>query len=82
MGDPIYRDELAWAAAWSNGSPHPFIITNSVRYTRSAVIEYLGAHWARQDETEGQGWKRAYRQGCRIVRVRIQHATEGASHDR
>ena len=82
MANLIYRDEFAWAAAWSNGSPRPFIIPSSIRDTKSAVVEHMGQLWARQDETERQGWKRAYRKGCRIVRVRIQHAIEGATHER
>ena len=82
MANPIYRDEFAWAAAWSNWSPRPFIIASSIRDTRSSVVEDIGAHWMRDGQTPQQGWKRAYREGCRIVRVRIQHAIEGAPHDR
>jgi len=84
MVNPTYGDEFAWAAAWSNGSPRPFIIASTTRDTRSAVVEAIGESWRRGGETPQQGWKRAYRQGCRIIRVRLVHAfalAEGATHD-
>jgi hypothetical protein len=67
----VYRAEYAWAAAWSNGKPYPFIIVGTVGGTRDVPMEHMGAVWRRDGETIRQGWKRAYRQGCRLIRVRV-----------
>jgi hypothetical protein len=68
-----YRDEFTWAAAWSNGSPRPFILTSTVNSLRSKIVEDIGSIFKRDGETARQGWKRAYRMGCRIIRVRVSY---------
>lgn len=61
--------EFAWACVATHGNPRPFIHSNAVRATRVDAQAYIGQAWAREDETERQGWKRAYRRGWRCVRV-------------
>ena len=63
--------EYGWAAFCTNGIRKPFIHVNSVRYTRKEVLRYMGKSWARDGERPWQGWKRAYRNGWRCVRVSI-----------
>ncbi len=72
MTDPIkYQPEKAWACVWPNGSPKPFIIVHSTWPSRLWSQSVVGQEWAHIGETERQGWKRAYRAGCRCVRVTV-----------
>lgn len=63
--------EHAWAAFWPSGTPRAFILANTARDTRRASCEAIGKTWAREGGTEMQGWKRAYRAGCRVGRVTL-----------
>lgn len=68
-----YAPEYAWAVAWSNGKPYPFIMVQHVAARRKEAIERFIANW-QYDETEPvmKSWRRAYREGARCVRVRIE----------
>ncbi len=69
MTNPFY---FAWACVAPDfASPPNFILTNSIRHNRVSSQEYLGEAWAREGETNRQGWKRAYRHGWRCRRVAI-----------
>jgi hypothetical protein len=69
-----YETEFAWAPAWSNGSPRPFILPYLTRNTRREACIAFGETWRRKGETPMQGWRRAYRRGARCIRVRIEPA--------
>jgi hypothetical protein len=62
-------EDHGWAAFWPNGTPHPFILVHTTRSTRREACECVGVSWAREGETPMQGWRRAYRDGCRVIRV-------------
>lgn len=64
------KSDTGWAAAWVEHDD-PFVMAHTTRNTRAAVIEHMGNAWARDGQTWRQGWKRAYREGCRAVRVRV-----------
>lgn len=66
----ILEPETAWSAAWVI-HPTPFILAHTTRSTRAAVIENMGEAWAREGETWRKGWRRAYRAGCRAIKVRV-----------
>lgn len=67
-----YEPEFAWACAWSNGSPRPFIIVHTVGSTRKSAIERFIAGWALNSaEPVMANWRRAYRDGARCIRVGI-----------
>lgn len=66
------QPEWAWAALCIQGKPRPFINPYSVRVYRQDVHEHIGGyHRLREGETWREGWKRAYREGWRAVRVRV-----------
>lgn len=67
----VYEPETAWACACSDGNPVPFIMAHTVRFTRAESQDYIGSVWRRQGETNRQGWRRAYRNGCRCIRVSV-----------
>lgn len=69
-----YDPEYGWACAWTDGRPRPFIIIQTTRSTRSESCECIGTSWKRDGETNMQGWRRAYRQGCRCIRVQVSQA--------
>jgi len=60
-----------WAAFWLYGVPRPFLLVHSTRTTRKASCESVGEMWALPGQTPMQGWRRAYRQGCRVGRVTL-----------
>lgn len=60
-------EAFGWAATTWRGHLLPHI----VRDRRRDVIAEIGVHWQREGETTHQGWRRAYRRGCRIIRVRV-----------
>lgn len=66
-----YEPEFAWAPAWSNGSPRPFLLVHHVKNTRREACEAMGSSWKRDGETNMDGWRRAYRQGARCIRVSV-----------
>lgn len=62
----------AWAAIapeWA--TPPRFIHDGLIRNRRDQIVDAMGAAWRRDNESVRQGWKRAYRHGWRIKRVRI-----------
>lgn len=64
--------ERAWAALCTLGMPGPFISPYSVRAIRQDVHEYIGSfHRLSESDTWREGWRRAYREGWRAVRVRV-----------
>ncbi len=63
--------EFGWAAFYANGNLRPFISIHSVRARRADVYEYIGKGWTFSGETPRQGWRRAYRNGWRCVRVSV-----------
>jgi hypothetical protein len=65
------KTEICWAAFCTDGYPGPFINNGSVRATRVAVQEYIGDNWRLEGETPQQGWKRAYRNGWRAIKVEV-----------
>lgn len=65
------RPEYAWAAFATEGSPYPFIHAGAVRSIAAGCRAYIGEAWAHEGETVQQGWKRARRNGWRIIRVKI-----------
>lgn len=69
----FYPPEDGWAAAWSNGAPHPFIIISTVSNTRKDAIKHMVDVWRRDGETPKACWQRVYRAGCRIIRVCVTH---------
>lgn len=69
--------DYGWAAMWPNGKPKPFILVHTTRSTRRAVCEAVGAMWASEGLTPMQGWRRAYRAGCRVIRVAVTPAFAG-----
>jgi len=60
-----------WAACWPDGGIGPILVIGTVALTRRDACERAGEAWAREGETAMQGWRRAYRQGCRVIRVRV-----------
>ena len=66
-----WRRPLAWAAYCSHGRPGPFISEYSVRSQRIGVMEYVGTYSRHDGEDWRRGWRRAYREGWRVVQVRI-----------
>jgi hypothetical protein len=62
-------EDYGWAAYWSDGYPSPFILVHTVSTTRREACEKVGEVWALHGQTPMQGWKRAYRNGCRCIRV-------------
>jgi len=64
-------EDYGWAACWPKGTPGPFIIISTASLTRRGACESVGKSWQREGETAMQGWRRAYRAGCRVIRVRI-----------
>jgi len=71
-----YRPEFAWAMAWSDASDaaRPFIVVSTVALTRKDVIANVGQQFARNGEPPREGWRRAYRQGARAIRVAVSPA--------
>lgn len=69
-----YQPEFAWAMAWSNAEPRPFIAMATVAFSRKEIVENVGRQFARNGETPQQGWQRAYRRGARIIRVMVSPA--------
>lgn len=68
----IYEAEFAWACAWTNGNPRPFIMVGTVAETRKAAIEKFVARWAvNRTEPVMASWRRAYREGARCLRVKV-----------
>lgn len=63
--------ETAWAGFCTDGHPYPFINIYSVRATRREAQAHIGNAWRREGETVEQGWKRAYRNGWRAIRVEV-----------
>lgn len=66
----MVEPSFEWAAAWVV-HPTPFVLGHTVRTTRVEVLKFMGATWARDGETWRQGWRRAYREGCRAIRVKV-----------
>lgn len=64
-------EDYGWAAFASDGYPRPYLIAHTCRSTRAEVCQHIGEAWARPNETWRQGWKRAYRNGFRAIRVVI-----------
>ncbi|ASW06255.1 hypothetical protein [Rhizobium sp. 11515TR] len=62
-------EDFGWAAFATDGYPQPYILVHSCRRTRQEVCEYMGESWAIDGETWRKGWKRAYRNGFRVIRV-------------
>lgn len=75
-----FPEEFAWACACIAGMPHPFIHENSIRSSRADAQSCLGRAWMREGETLRQGWKRAYRNGWRCIRVRVSPAFQEPHH--
>lgn len=78
-----YEPEFAWAVAWENGNPRPFIMVHHVGARRKQAIERFIADW-QYDKSEPvmKSWRRAYREGARCIRISI-HAwgqPDEASH--
>lgn len=48
---------------------YPYIITDSLRYRRRESQAIVGAWYQKDGETLAQGWRRAYRMGCRCRTV-------------
>lgn len=65
------KTEICWAAFCIDGCPRPFIHSGAVFAQRAAVQEYIGDAWRQEDETTAQGWKRAYRNGWRAIKVEV-----------
>ena len=70
-------EDYGWAAYWTNSRPHSFILVHTVSNTRRAVCEKVGEVWALPGQTPMQGWKRAYRNGCRCIRVVVRQFGAG-----
>jgi hypothetical protein len=70
-----YEPEYAWAVAWSNGNPRPFIMVQHVAARRNDAIARFIANW-QYDKSEPvmKSWRRAYREGARCIRVKIETA--------
>ncbi|TAV89272.1 hypothetical protein [Rhizobium leguminosarum] len=62
-------EDHGWAAYWSNGKPRLFILVHTASSTRKEVCIKVGAVWKHAGETDMQGWRRAYREGCRTTRI-------------
>lgn len=62
-------EDYGWAAYWSNGKPRPFILVHTASSTRKEVCIKVGAVWKHAGESDMQGWRRAYREGCRTTRI-------------
>lgn len=78
-----YEPEFAWACAWSNGSPRPFLLVNHIAMTRRDAIARFAEAWATNDrEPPMKVWRRVYRQGARCIRVRIEPAFAPPPHSR
>jgi hypothetical protein len=74
MNEPI-EPEFCWAAFCTFGVPRPFILPSGVRSHAALVREHLGEVWAQDGETPSQGWRRAYRAGWRVIRVKVEAST-------
>lgn len=61
----------AWCAYCTQGRPAPFLHVNTVRDRQAPVRDKIGDFWRREGETLQQGWKRAYRAGWRVVKVKV-----------
>lgn len=72
-----YPDAFAWAAVAPHGHPTPYICTGAVRRSRSEAAHEIGAVWADDPRV---GWKRAYRRGYRVIRVRVSAAFDHKGH--
>jgi len=66
------QDETAWAAVATQGSPRPFLHGGSVKMRREDVLRRIGGSWSKEgDASWRNGWRRAYRAGWRVVKVRV-----------
>lgn len=69
MSESATKIVRGWAAQWY---PEEGPVIHTVRHTRKEVIEYMADVWRYDtDATTAQSWQRAYRRGCRVVRVEI-----------
>ncbi len=66
-----FGTEYGWACAWLNGRPRPFIMAHTTSRTRTDAQTIIGRAWKRPGEDWRAGWKRAYREGCRCIRVSV-----------
>lgn len=67
------QPEKAWALFYSGEGPHrpAFINTYHISPTQQPIREDIGRMHAKSGETVTQGWRRAYREGWRIIRVEV-----------
>lgn len=64
----------AWAAQTPDYVSYSGSILFMVADHRDDVIRYVGEAWMRDGENYRQGWRRAYRQGYRAVKVNVTRA--------
>ena len=72
-------EDFGWAAFATDGYPRPYILVQTCASTRKDVCKYVGEAWAKPGETWRQGWKRAYRNGFRAIRVVVRPFDSGAA---
>ena len=66
-----YKHPVVWAAYCSHGRPYPFINEYSIHPRRLDVITDIGNGNRMGSEDWRGGWRRAYREGWRAVKVRV-----------
>ena len=74
MGEVQYPVEFAWACAWSNGSPQPFILCFTTRGQRKDAIAAFIDLWDHGSGDVMRSWRRAYRKGATLVVASMQYS--------
>lgn len=62
---------VAWAALCSQGRPGPFVNEYTIHARREDVHKDIGGGNSRAGEDWRAGWRRAYREGWRAIKVRV-----------
>ena len=67
-----YDADVCWAVKATHGQPHPFIYASVTGRRREDVQRQWGKLFFRDgDITWRDGWRRAYREGWRAIRVQL-----------
>lgn len=68
--------QTAWGVTWEYGWVNPPRMFE-VSFQRATLQQRVGTSWTRNGETWQQGWKRAYRRGCRTVKISLAPLEDG-----
>lgn len=68
---PDYMRPICWAAYCSHGNPGPFVSEYTIRARREDVQKEIAESNCLKGEGWRAGWRRAYREGWRAIKVRV-----------